>query len=350
MTPNPPCCRFRSLACTVLGLLAVLGIGRSASAHAQELRFADLGECGLESGEVIRECRLGYRVGGRLNADHSNVVLIPSWGLGTSEEVLRAHVSTTGLVDPDLYYVIAVDDLGLGIASSPSNSQTQPGAAFPRVTIGDMVRAQHRLLTEHLGIERIHAVVGYSGGAYQVFEWVTVYPAFAAKAVAMFGTPRRSSHDLLLLGALQQSLEECQAETCERERERFATLFLFLARTPQYYVRNVSREQVPEYLRGLREIAATFPPLDDLSSVIRSAESADITRTFDGSLERAAAEVRAKMLIVVASHDYLVTPEISREFARLTGAQLHETPSDCGHLALMCEYVEISGLVRDFLF
>ena len=56
--------------------------------------------------------------------------------------------------------MIAVDAIGNGHATSPSNSRQQPRMRFPRFGIRDMVTAQHRLLTEHLGIHHVHAVVG----------------------------------------------------------------------------------------------------------------------------------------------------------------------------------------------
>jgi homoserine O-acetyltransferase/O-succinyltransferase len=75
----------------------------------------------------------------------------------------------------------------------------------------------------------------------------------------------------------------------------------------------------------------------------------DITEPFGGSLEEAAEVVKARMLIVVASRDALVTPESSRDFARLTGARLLELDSDCGHQAFVCEEASLGQAIRDFL-
>jgi homoserine O-acetyltransferase len=48
-----------------------------ASTSAQDLKFANLGDFHLEGGEVLRDCRIGYRTFGHLNAGASNAILTP---------------------------------------------------------------------------------------------------------------------------------------------------------------------------------------------------------------------------------------------------------------------------------
>ena len=95
----------------------------------QELQFASLGEFRLESGEVLRDCRIGYRTFGKLNASKSNAVLFPTWASGTSEQ-LKSNVGSGRLVDDATYYVIAVDALGNGVSSSPSNTSCSHACNF----------------------------------------------------------------------------------------------------------------------------------------------------------------------------------------------------------------------------
>src|SRR5208282_6571642 len=94
-------------------------------ARAQTLQFAELGDFKLGNGEVIRDCRIGYRTLGTLNADKSNIILFPTWALGTTEQLL-SNVGSNKLADSTKYYVILVDALGNGVSSSPSNSKLQP--------------------------------------------------------------------------------------------------------------------------------------------------------------------------------------------------------------------------------
>src|SRR5215813_12548971 len=129
--------------------IAVLAVVSCPRAFAQDLQFASLGDFKLESGKVIRDCRIGYRTFGKLNAAKSNAVLLPTWASGTTEQ-LKGNVGPSGLVDADKYYVILIDALGNGVSSSPSNSKLQPRMSFPKFTLADTVRTQYELVTKIL--------------------------------------------------------------------------------------------------------------------------------------------------------------------------------------------------------
>jgi homoserine O-acetyltransferase len=72
-------------------LFPALAPSLCSTAKAQEQKFAELGEFKLVSGDVIHDCRIGYRTFGKLNADRSNVIVFPTWAGGTTEE-LRGDV------------------------------------------------------------------------------------------------------------------------------------------------------------------------------------------------------------------------------------------------------------------
>jgi homoserine acetyltransferase len=68
-------------------------------------------------------------------------------------------------LDPKKYYIIIPALFGNGQSSSPSNMpDLRP---FPDVLFYDNVRAQHELVTKHLGIKHARAVLGWSMGAGQ---------------------------------------------------------------------------------------------------------------------------------------------------------------------------------------
>ena len=75
----------------------------------------------------------------------------------------------------------------------------------------------------------------------------------------------------------------------------------------------------------------------------------DISQEFGGSMARAAGAIKAKVFIVIAKFDRVVTPGPALEFARLLQAKTLELDSDCGHLAPSCEYQKVNAAVAEFL-
>jgi homoserine O-acetyltransferase len=78
-------------------------------------------------------------------------------------------------LDAGRYYVIIPDTIGHGKSSRPSDGLH---AKFPRYGYDDMVRAQHRLLTEHLGVSHLRLVMGTSMGGMHAWVWGQKYPEF----------------------------------------------------------------------------------------------------------------------------------------------------------------------------
>ena len=326
--------------------------GLSLVALAQQQQFANIGDLKLQNGGVIRNCRIGYRTFGQLNADKSNVVVFPTWAGGTTEQ-LQSSIGPGKLVDSTRYFVIAIDALSNGVSSSPSNSRLQPRMKFPKFSLRDTVESQHRLLTEVLHIDRVKAIVGISMGGMQVFQWLVSYPQFMEKAVPIVGSPRLAPYDLLLWQA--------QIEALMRDRDwnggnytsnpARAVDFAFgelLLTTPTDYNRRMTRERVLADLDKARRDAKR----SDANDKIRQDQAMmalDVSRDFGGSLERAARAVKAKVLVVVAKFDHVVTPGPATEFASLLGAKLLELESDCGHLATACESRRLNEAVNDFL-
>jgi homoserine O-acetyltransferase/O-succinyltransferase len=291
-------------------------------ACAPEQRFASLGDFVLESGEVIRDCRIGYRAFGELDAARSNAVLVAPWATGTSRELSR-QIASGSLLDPSGRFVIAVDALGNGVSSSPSNSVRQPGSAFPRFSMRDVVESQHRLLARVLGVSHLQAVVGISAGGMQAFQWAAAYPEFLDKAISIAGSPRSSPRDK----------EQWRALADEIRRE-------------------------PGWKRGLWSLARVAPrdalghlriDAEDFDRQARAIAGLDVSAPFGGSMARASGAVRAKLLVIVSERDEMVDPAPALEFARLAGAEVLVLDGRCGHRAASCESEAIRGAVARFL-
>ncbi len=314
-----------------------------------ELRFADLDSCALQSGQVIEECRLGYRVFGELDADRSNVVLVPTWFTGTTGDLVQL-IGPGGFLDSSIYYVVAVDALGNGVSSSPSNSEAQLGAAFPGITIRDMVESQHRLVTEVLGLESVYAVVGFSMGGMQAFEWAVAYADFMQKVVPIIGSPRLAAYDIALWETELRILELFHQCGCPEAQAALAGVGFLASNSPAYHARETARDSVAHILRANAAAQAmTLGKAYDIASQLRAMIEHDVSAWFEGSLERAASAVQAEGLVIVGATDHVVTPEPALHFAELMGAEILNLDNDCGHSAPLCALGEVISAVHGFL-
>lgn len=115
----------------------------------------------LQAGKWRSDPRLHDRLSHlrTLSADKSNAVLFPT-AFGWRSAGLAIRVGAGKLVDSAKYYVIAVDSLGDGVSSSPSNSKSQPGLSFPQFSIRDIVNVEQKAVSENMHIRHLHAVIG----------------------------------------------------------------------------------------------------------------------------------------------------------------------------------------------
>jgi homoserine O-acetyltransferase len=322
---------------------------------AQGLKFADLGDFRLESGEVIRDCRIGYRTFGKLNAEKSNAVLFPTWFGGTTENLV-GYIAPGKLVNPEEYFVILADALGDGVSSSPSNSKQQPHMKFPAFAIRDMVNSEHQLVEKVLKIPHLRGVIGISMGGMQTFQWMVAYPDFMDRAIPIVGSPKLTSFDLLLW---QAGIHAIQADVNwkggdytsppEAGLRTLADIDGLAIETPSYRVRQTSPEGFKKFIETTEhDTIHGF----DANNWIRQAQAMmghDVSRPFGGDMGKAAAAVKASVLVIVGLQDHMVNPQPALAFARLLQAHTLELDSDCGHLAPDCQAAKVDAAVERHL-
>lgn len=135
------------------------------------------------SGESLPELRIHYTTLGRPRRDAQGVVtnavlmLHGTTGSGTGLVTPMASLFAPGaLLDTTTHYVILPDNIGHGKSSKPSDGMRM---RFPKYTYDDMVEAQHRLLTDGLGVTRLRLILGTSMGCMHAWVWGTRRPGFA---------------------------------------------------------------------------------------------------------------------------------------------------------------------------
>ena len=321
----------------------ILLLAASACLFAQsEQKFAEIKNLKLESGRTLEACRIGYRTFGTLDATRSNAVLWPTWFSGQSGN-LASNIGPGKMLDTSRFYAIAVDAIGNGVSCSPSNG----AKPFPRFTIRDMVHSQYRLLTEHLGITHLHAVMGISMGGMQTFEWLVAYPGFMDRAVPIVGSARLTPADILLWEAELRAIESLEKAGADPRTAMPAVLTMheFALTSPAHLL----RADLAEFERLLDQRAREGMDPRDWAAQLRAMLAHDVTRHFDRSMEKAAAAVRARVLAVVATEDHMVNPATALEMASRAGFSVVKLEGECGHMATSCEAGRMSAAVAAFL-
>ena len=142
-----------------------------------------LGDFRFTTGET-RDLKIHYRTLGQPRPDKTgkilNAILILHGTTGSGVQFLRNQFAGELFgagqpLDPGQYYLIIPDAIGHGQSSKPSDGLH---AKFPRYGYEDMIRAQHRLLTEGLSVNHLRLVMGTSMGGMHTWLWGQNYPDF----------------------------------------------------------------------------------------------------------------------------------------------------------------------------
>jgi homoserine O-acetyltransferase len=151
------------------------------------------------SGETLPELRMHYRTLGTAQKDAqgrvTNAVLIMHGTGGTGAQFLGRNFAGELFgpgqpLDAAKYFIILPDDIGHGGSSKPSDGLR---AKFPRYGYVDMVRAEHRLVTEALGVNHLRLVMGTSMGGMHTWMWGSMYPDFMDALMPLASLPTQIS-------------------------------------------------------------------------------------------------------------------------------------------------------------
>lgn len=344
-------------ATAILAFIAVLSSPFTLLAQDGQQQIANLGQCKLESGQAIEDCRVGYRTYGHLNAARDNAVLMPTWLYGKSSDLASLFGDGSSpqqlpqqLIDTGKFYGIAIDAFANGISSSPSNSPKQHGTDFPAITLRDSVNAQYRVLNEVLHLKHLHAVVGLSMGGEQAFDWSVMYPKFFDLAVPILGTPRPTSYDLHVKTIQVESIESdpdyahghYTAEPALKLANLIGTL---VVTTPEFRNRETPRDKLHAF------IAQAEGPVsldaNDRVWQLKAIMQQDVIGQL--SPEDAARSTPVHFLIIVSAQDHLVNPQPALDWAKAIDAPTYISTGECAHLIMSCDAEAVSSRIKGFL-
>jgi homoserine O-acetyltransferase len=181
---------WRAAACVCLAAMALAAQAadypapKEGSWIAKDFRF--------HTGQVLPELRLNYVT---IGAPTGEPVLVLHGTAGSAASMLTPAFAGELFgpgqpLDASRYFVIIPDGLGTGKSARPSDGLR---AAFPRYNYDDMVDAQYRLVTEHLGVKRLRAIIGNSMGGMHTWIWGVKYPDAMDALVPMACQPTEMS-------------------------------------------------------------------------------------------------------------------------------------------------------------
>ncbi|HSA72059.1 MAG TPA: alpha/beta fold hydrolase [Burkholderiales bacterium] len=188
----------------------------------------------FHTGEVLPELRLHYRTVG---APSGEPVVVMHGTTQSGAAMLNPNFADELFgpaqpLDASRYYIILPDAIGHGRSSKPSDGLR---TKFPRYNYDDMVEAQHRLVTEHLGVRRARLVIGNSMGGMETWIWAQRYPHFMDVAVPMASLPvemsgRNWMTRRLIIDSIRNDPEWMNGEYTKQPRStQFASVFFAIA-------------------------------------------------------------------------------------------------------------------------
>jgi homoserine O-acetyltransferase len=304
----------------------------------------DLGNFELQSGVVLPGAQLAYKTYGKLNASRDNVVVLPTFYTGN-------HMRNEGFfgpgraIDPAHHFVVSVNLFGNGVSSSPSNTPAPFGAAnFSNITLYDNIRAQYRLLTEELGVERVALVAGWSMAGCQSFQWAAQYPDFVDAILPFCASAKTAEHNIVFLEGVKAAL---QADSVYADGnyssppvkglKAFGRIYAGWAFSQTFY-----REQMYR-LKGFDSAEALLQDWEqdhldwdanDLLCKLWTWQHSDISNNtlYNADFKAALNAIKAKTIIIVCDSDLYFRAEDNQiEIEHIRGGELRIYESPWGH-------------------
>jgi len=367
----------------------------------------------LDSGHSLAPVRIAYETYGTPSPTKDNTILVchalsgdahaAGWsddptapttvdGVGAAERGKSGLGWWDGMIGPgkafdtDRYFVVSTNLIGscrgsTGPGSIDPATSKPYGATFPVLTVGDMVRAERALLHE-LGIETLLAASGGSLGGMQALEWAVAYPDAVRAIVPIASTARLGTQGIAWNAIARNAIMSdpnwqggayhgtgrapdagikvarmvghITYLSAQAVREKFGRRFQRGGDEPLYDLSSPDFE-VESYLRYQAETFAARFDANAYLYISRALTYFDLARSYGGgSLERALARVRAAVLLLSFSSDWLYPPRDSEDVAdalRATGKDVRHAiiDADYGHDSFLLEEAEMTREITAFL-
>ena len=322
----------------------------------------------LESGKVLNGLEIAFHTYGRFDPDRHNVIWICHAFTANSDAAdwWPGMIGKGWLFDPEKHFIVCANILGSCYGSTgPLSLNAETGRPWylgcPELTVRDLVSA-HELLRSHLGISRIHTIVGGSIGAHQAMEWAIMQPALfdhliiiaAGACYTPWGIAINESQRL----ALQADPTFYNESADAGQAGLIAARSIALISYRNFHIYNKTQaEDDPEKTKGFRASSYQRYQGEKLVKRFHAHPYYILLNILDshnvgrgrGGIEKALARIKARTLVVGITSDYLfATHEQISLAGQIPGAVYREIDSLYGHDGFLVEVEKVTQTVTDF--
>ncbi len=303
----------------------------------------------LEGGGILPQVTINYTVAGEMNEDQSNVVWV-FHALTANSDPFEWWPELFGedkLFDPKDYFVVCANMLGSCYGSTGPDDYK-----FPVVTIADMVGA-HKLLREHLGIQRVHIGIGGSMGGQQLLEWAVQEPELFDHIIPIATNAQHSPWGIAFNEAQRMALNNKDQEKGIEAARAIAMLSYRHYNTYQHTQKdedgrwdNFSASSYQQY-QGFK-LRKRFTA-ESYYYLSKAMDSHNLARHY-ASHEEALGRIQAKTLVVSVASDILFPVEEQAFLAQhIPGADHYIIESIYGHDGFLVEMQALQELIANFI-
>lgn len=351
-------------------------------------------------GKTIKNVKIGYETYGRLNAAGTNAIFIPHYFTGTSHAAGKYAATDAAAgywdsiigagkpLDTDKYFIVSADTLvnvntkdphvvTTGPASIDPDTGKPYGMTFPIVTFRDMVNTQ-KALVDSLGIKRLKAVMGASGGSLQTMEWAASYPEMVERAIPVI--PGGLEASPYLIEALNTWMAPIINDPKWNKGDYYGKeeptqglaealkLVTLISRHPGWADKAFGRKFAVADKRPIDSwdnVFAIESALDkatmagakryDANSFLYTARANQLYSVHqEATLQDGVKRIKAKVLFIPAKSDLLLFPDYSKKAMEMLSAQgnkveYFEIQGDGGHLDGLFQIGQAGDVIREFL-
>jgi len=301
----------------------------------------------LLSGEILLDAHLAFKTYGKLNSNKDNAVVLPTFYTG-SHQRNEGFFGEGRAIDPNKHFVISVNLFGNGLSSSPSNTPApQDGSRFPKISLWDNVACQYRLLTEHLEVESIALVTGWSMAGCQAYQWAAQYPDFVNAILPFCASAKTSIHNYVFLEGVKAAL--CADSHWNNGNyqtqpivglKAFARVYAGWAFSQTFYrdelFKEIGYESAEALLLDWEKDHADNWDANNLLAKLDTWQAGDISvgPLYSGDYHQALGSIKAKTIIMPCTQDLYFPPADNQIEAELIpNAELRVYNSPWGHCA-----------------